>query len=333
MTRINLDGIVGWDILPANVARQIDEAEGDIEIEMNSPGGYITDGLAIMNKIRSYKNGKIKAKITFAASMMTQIASACDEVECYENAVYMIHNAQGGGYGDHHKVKKVASRLESFTNMLANNYVNQSGISKEEILKMMDEETYLFGQDIVDKGFASAVIESGESEVDEESAKALAHDMFNNCIEKISKKDEDHEKVAAILEEFKNESTKTDNIKEKDGTINRSNKNEEGEPMAFTQEDIDKAVASALSSDRSRVAAIIDIECSDEMKLKFINSDKSAGDLALDVLAMQKKEKESMKDDFEGAAKSADVNVEDPQEEMSDESKKEKEAMEALDNL
>ena len=168
---------------------------------MNSPGGYITDGMSIMNKISNYKKGSTTANITFAASMMTQIASACDTVNCYENAVYMIHHAQGVGFGDHMQVRKTANRLESFSNMLANNYVKQTGIKKDEILQMMTDETYMFGEEIVDKGFADNIIDS-KTEENEDSAKSLAHLSFENCISKMKEKEEDVEKVAAILKDF-----------------------------------------------------------------------------------------------------------------------------------
>ncbi len=327
MTKINLDGVVGWDIIPSEVSRALDEAEGDIVFEMNSPGGYITDGMAIMNKIKSYNKGSITANITYAASMMTQIASACDHINCYENAVYMIHNAQGLGYGDHHNVRRAANRLESFSNMLANNYVKQSGIAKEEILTMMDDETYLFGQEIIDKGFATNIIDS-DSEIDEESAKALASDQFNNYLMKLKEKDENEEAVAAILGDFDNNLDKNIEIKEKDDIIDDEIKNQgDSVEKEFTQEDIDNSVA----SDRVRISAIMDIDCSDEMKTNAINNGTSAGDLALEVLAEQKKEKDVNKQKFVNAASGADVEVADPAPEMSEEDKKTEEALAALE--
>lgn len=338
MTIINLDGVVGWDIVPADIARALDEAEGDVTFEMNSPGGYITDGMAIMNKIKSYDKGSTTANITYAASMMTQIASACDNVNCYENAIYMIHNAQGGGYGDDEVLMKASNRLRSFNHMLANNYVNQSGISKDDILEMMKDETYLFGQEIVDKGFASQTIDT-KSEIDEESAKALAHDMFMNCIGKMKEKEEDTEAVSAILSDFDKISMQNNEINEKDDIIVGNQNKNEGDLMEkeFDQNDVNTAVtdsnAVVLTDERSRVSAIMAVDCSNELKTEAIEGGSTAGDLALKVLVAQKDVKVAAKSNFEQASLTADVDVAEPKKDLSDEAKKLEEAEKALDSI
>lgn len=159
---IHLDGVVGWGITASSVRDAMSLQTGDVYIEMSSPGGYITDGIAIMNILRNYKKGKTSARVSFAASMMTQIAMACDEVGIYDNGIFMIHNAQGGVYGDHNEQRKQADLQERMSNMIAQAYVKKTGLSLEVIKKMMDENTYLFGQEAVDLGFADYLIETDE---------------------------------------------------------------------------------------------------------------------------------------------------------------------------
>jgi ATP-dependent protease ClpP protease subunit len=168
-TIIALNGVVGWDILAEDINKQIDDADGDIIFEMNSGGGYITEGVSILNKIRSYNKGKTEARISYSASMMTQIALACDEVNVYDNAIFMIHNAQGGAWGDHNEMEARARHLKAMSQMLAKVYVNKTGKTSEEIHKMMDETTYMFGEEIVTEGFADSIIDT-----DGEKDQALA---------------------------------------------------------------------------------------------------------------------------------------------------------------
>lgn len=171
---INLHGVVGWDIMAKDVNTLIDEAEGELVFDMNSGGGYITEGVAILNKIRSYKGGKTIARVSYSASMMTQIALACDEVQVYDNAIFMIHNAQGYASGDHNEMTARAKHLKAMSGMLANLYVKKTGKDKKEIQKMMDETTYMFGQDIIDNGFADTLIESENGEDDKAMAVTTA---------------------------------------------------------------------------------------------------------------------------------------------------------------
>lgn len=166
---IDLHGVVGWDIMAKDVNEDIDSSDGDLIFDMNSGGGYITEGVAILNKIRSYKGGKTIARVSYSASMMTQIALACDEVQVYDNAIFMIHNAQGFASGDHNEMESRAKHLKSMSNMLANLYIKKTGKSEKDIKDMMDATTYMFGQAIIDEGFADTLIET-----DDEKDVALA---------------------------------------------------------------------------------------------------------------------------------------------------------------
>lgn len=174
---VHLDGVVGWDITASSVRDEMSTKSGAVLIEMSSPGGYITEGVAIMNIIRNYKKGKTCARVSFAASMMTQIAMACDEVGIYDNGIFMIHNAQGGVYGDHNEQRKQADLQERMSNMLAQAYVRKTGLSLEVIKKMMGENTYLFGQEAVDLGFADYLINTDDVK-DKLVAVAMADELF-----------------------------------------------------------------------------------------------------------------------------------------------------------
>jgi DNA-binding transcriptional MerR regulator len=114
--------------------------------------------------------------------MMTQIALACDEVQVYDNAIFMIHNAQGFASGDHHEMIARSKHLKSMSNMLAQLYVKKTGKSEDEITTMMDETTYMFGQQIIDEGFADSLIETDE-EKDVALATQTGEINFNKSLE------------------------------------------------------------------------------------------------------------------------------------------------------
>lgn len=181
-TTVYLDGVVGWDITPQDVAQSLSEASGSMILELNSGGGYVTDGVAIVNLIRNYIKGDTTAHISYAASMMTQIALACKKVAIYDNGIFMIHNVQGGVYGDHNDQIKQAEIQKRMSAMLAQLYVQKTGKSLAEITKLMDESTYFFGQEAVDAGFADYVIETNQTK-DKVSAIATAKELFFKGLE------------------------------------------------------------------------------------------------------------------------------------------------------
>src|SRR4051812_9573897 len=98
MIEILIYGIVGdsWDGLDANtIVPLISGSDGDIEVRINSAGGYVMEGLAIFNAlVRAQQDGR---KVTtfidgLAASMASVIAMAGDERVMADNALMMIHN-------------------------------------------------------------------------------------------------------------------------------------------------------------------------------------------------------------------------------------------------
>lgn len=164
MKIINLHGVVGVHIDAGAFANELDNTTGDIMLDLNSGGGYITAGIAILNKIRSYDKGRVTARVSYAASMMTQIALAADEVQVYDNSIFMIHNALGVAMGDYREMDKRKNMLKSMSNMLAKTYVKKTGKTTNQILKMMDDETYLYGNEIIKEGFADTLLGAGSDE-------------------------------------------------------------------------------------------------------------------------------------------------------------------------
>jgi len=210
---ISIDGVIGWDVTADSVRDQLKEANGKpIEVQISSPGGSVFAGISIFNLIKNYKGEKSTKIIGLAASMGSYIALATDKVSAEENAVYMIHNASTFSWGDHRELRKTANTIESLTNLLGRKYQAKTGKDKEEITALMDDETWLFGQEIVDAGFADEIFTSDDSDAQAESkedAVALAKMSFEDCTAKLKEANnkEELEQIAAYFKGDKSEAT------------------------------------------------------------------------------------------------------------------------------
>lgn len=198
---IFLDGIIGWDVFASDVRDKLKEAgDKDVVFKVSSPGGMISEGLAISNLMRSYK-GKIEYEITgFAASMATYLAMFADTVTVFDNSIFMIHNAQGVALGDYREMQDEAELLEKMTAMLASAYAKKTGKEKDVIRQMMDDETYLFGDEIKKEKFADIVIETEEKMAKDERITELNLSMQHcqNVLTRLGRK-EDFEKAVALM--------------------------------------------------------------------------------------------------------------------------------------
>lgn len=200
MKKIQICGIVGWDCTPTSLREALADANGEaVELEVSSPGGYIAPGLEMFNLVRNYA-GDINVRITgYAMSMASYIPLAVKsrknpgKIVAEDNAVYMIHNARGGAWGDHNDILGYGEYLKGLSTLIAKQYVKRTGKSMEEIVGMMDAETFFFGEDMVEHGFIDEIIEvdnDDDDTDDEQTAMANAKAAFLDCVAKMSEQPE-----------------------------------------------------------------------------------------------------------------------------------------------
>jgi ATP-dependent Clp endopeptidase proteolytic subunit ClpP len=197
---IEIDGVIGWDVFPSEVSAQLKKFKGEpVDILFSSPGGYISDGLAIFNHIHDYAGETTAIIIGMAASMASYIPLAADKVVAKSNAVMMIHDPLVFTYGNQREHEKAAKILGGFANMLADIYAKKSGKSLEEIRAIMDEESFYFGSEMLEAGFVDEIdeIEVPTKEKDDSVLDAML--KFEVAADRIKTKPEDYSKIAAYF--------------------------------------------------------------------------------------------------------------------------------------
>lgn len=143
---------------PNDVAKILAINDGtDVEIEINSGGGDIFAGSEIYTMLRAEKRRKVSYIVGMAASAASVIAMA---TECYisPTAMMMVHNVSSGASGDYNVMNKTSQILQIAGQSIAQAYVDKSGISIEDALDMMNEETYLTAQQAKEKGLVDGIM-------------------------------------------------------------------------------------------------------------------------------------------------------------------------------
>jgi len=79
----------------------------------------------------------------------------------------MIHNAWGVSIGDYKALRKDADISENLSKLLLKKYVSKTKRAKDTIKSEMEEETYFYGEEIVDNGFGDVLL---KSEAEDEQA-------------------------------------------------------------------------------------------------------------------------------------------------------------------
>ncbi len=94
------------------IANEIKDAkDGDINLRINTPGGSVFDGYAIITNLLEHK-GKINMQVDgFAASMGGAILAYADNATAYDYAYVMLHKVSS--YRDDEETKKFVDRLNN----------------------------------------------------------------------------------------------------------------------------------------------------------------------------------------------------------------------------
>lgn len=151
------------DICPKDIVEFLKDLENHetIEIHINSGGGSVFGGLAIYNQLKNYKGKKIVYIDGLAGSIASVIALVGDVLYIYKNSMMMIHNPLTAicGYYNAKDLQEQIQALEKCKKSILNVYmanINMAKIiPKEDISKLMDNETWLVGEEITEyfKGY------------------------------------------------------------------------------------------------------------------------------------------------------------------------------------
>lgn len=163
----------GDEVTPAIFRSELNAAEGDIDLWINSPGGDCYAAAQIYNMLMEYP-GEVTVKIDgIAASAASVVAMAGSTVEMSPVATIMIHNPMTISIGDTHEMERTISFLAEIKESIINAYEIKTGLSRAKISRLMDAETWMNAKKAVELGFADSVLYENREHLTGEAADGL----------------------------------------------------------------------------------------------------------------------------------------------------------------
>lgn len=157
------------DVTPELFREELYADEGDIVVWINSPGGDVIAGAQIYNMLLDYP-GHVTIKIDgIAASAASVIAMAGDLLFMSPVSMMMIHNPMTVAIGDYVEMEKAIDMLASFKESIINAYEKKTGLSRVELAKLMDAETWMDVGKAMELGFCDSVLQTASDYVYNES--------------------------------------------------------------------------------------------------------------------------------------------------------------------
>lgn len=168
-----------------------------INIYINSNGGSVFEGTAIYTQLKRHPAHKTVYVDGFACSIASVIAMAGDTVIMPRNTMMMVHNMLMCSYGNADELRKVADDLDTINAAGRQAYLTKSNgkITEEQLIELMDAETWLTAEECIRYGFAD---EFAEEDADMANAAAVLKDANLNLEQRIKV----HQSLAAQLRQL-----------------------------------------------------------------------------------------------------------------------------------
>lgn len=132
-----------------------------LHVHINSPGGDVFEARAIVTALRAF-DGEVTAYVDgLAASAASYIALAAKETHMAKGAMMMVHRAWTLGFGNTNDFIDLADLLAKIDTTIADDYAAKTGATQEEMLALMDSETWMTAEEAVSAKFADSVLDAG----------------------------------------------------------------------------------------------------------------------------------------------------------------------------
>lgn len=141
---------------------EAENAKKEISFYINSPGGVVTSGLAILDTM-NYIKCPVSTVVMGQAASMGSLLLCCGEKGrrfALPNARVMIHQPSGGFKGQATDIEIHAKEILSIKARLNQIYVEQTGQTLETIQQAMERDNFMTAEDAKKFGLIDEVIQS-----------------------------------------------------------------------------------------------------------------------------------------------------------------------------
>jgi len=165
----------------------------NITVWVDSWGGDVFAGAGIYNALKEHK-GKVTVKVDGkAVSAASVIAMAGDEILMSPASILMIHNPWSFAMGEAKDMRHQADVLDEVKETILNVYRERTGLSRNKLSRMMDDETWMSARKAMADGFADGMLyanaqtDDGEGEA-AQNAFSVGRRSIMNSTENVMKR-------------------------------------------------------------------------------------------------------------------------------------------------
>ncbi len=164
-----------------NEFKAIEAAADTIHVRINSPGGYVFEGLAIYNLLFASEKKIITYNDGLCASMAALILLSGDEIHGFSNSLLMFHNASAMFAGNKKEIEDQLSLLGNVDEAGSTAIEERLGITAEEVAEkyLNYKDNWLTAKEAKDVGFYDKIIKKSKAKLPENATQLKTTELFH----------------------------------------------------------------------------------------------------------------------------------------------------------
>ncbi|OGC57979.1 ATP-dependent Clp protease proteolytic subunit [candidate division WWE3 bacterium RIFCSPLOWO2_01_FULL_41_9] len=136
------------------------DAQRDIRVYINSPGGEVYAGRAMYDTIKHVKNEVVTINVGLAASAAALLLSSGNKGKRYAlpGANTMIHQPHGGAEGQATDIEIQAKQIVKIREQYANLIAGNTGQTIQKVMEDMDRDRWMDAEEAVEYGLIDKIM-------------------------------------------------------------------------------------------------------------------------------------------------------------------------------
>lgn len=188
---------------PADVDKAIETLKpGEkLEVFVNSGGGSVMAGQEIYSKLK--RRNDVEIEIQSIAGSAAGVVAMAGKSRISPVGMIMIHNvSMSGAHGDYHDMQKNVEILKQMNSAMASAYTEKSGMPLEDVLKLMDKETWLTANQCLEYGFVDEIMEEQQTFTNSFQGMRLTDELRQQAMAEKAKADEEQKLKNELLKDL-----------------------------------------------------------------------------------------------------------------------------------
>jgi len=255
--------------------REIEKDADTIHVRINSPGGYVFEGLAIYNVLFASEKKIITYNDGLCASMAAVILLAGDEIHAFSNSLLMVHNSSSGFYGNKKEVEEQLKASEKIDKALGTAIELRLGISAEEVAEkyLNYKDNWFTAEEALVANFYDQIIQKKKAELPKDAINMSPAQLFSQYAAMSFK-------IPTEIPKPKNKMKKPNSYPKLEATLGLSEPLASTEDGSFLMEGQKAAIETKLADAANQVTAANDAKTVAETALA---TEKETAKTALDA--------------------------------------------------